>query len=969
MKKKSLLIISILLGLFLSGCGAKENTPDTPVDPDVVDPDGGDGDGGEIPIDPDNPDPPVEPVNEDFKDVYFDSKTITYDGKSHILDEVRGAPEGTNIVYTGRNEYVNVGTYTASATLSKAGYNNKTLSATLTISKSAISGITFTDSTISYDGQPHTLTVSGTLPSGTSVQYINNGPFTNVGTYKMQAVISGANYDDLTLSATLTIKKINITGITFNSSTIVYDGQPHSIAITGTLPNGGSVTYTNNGPFTNAGVYQAKAVITAPNYNDLTLTATLTINKAQFTGVEFKDAEFEYDGNPHSIEITGALPSTATVTYSSDVSGVTNSATDIGEYNITATIKDNNFVTKTLTAKMTIKTEDDERYLKWSDDTLFFQNAKDDNYFYSFNEADSKLIKAGYDNAVDIIEYSTDSVMFVSKSLIHSAIKTAAYDTSKQTVDTSIALTAKARYVQYGGSNIVYYVVNGLTQNKSGIYKADLTNEEPVITCLSVGKAKYLTLVGNKLYFADGDNGYKFSSISTSGENQTRTLVVNEKINNLYYNSGYFYYTVNNLAGDYIERYSTVNGRRKLTSDAGIDLCYIDGYIYYINVDKLNTILYGEGIYKVNASPIADNNNAGTKVIESTQGVCSLTSDGTNLYYYDMDGYKLVKAQTDGTFVKDILDGFVKPEPSTPVSTGGDLEEYNGVLYYLDIWDEKTLHSYNPTTKQNVRLTSAKVDNFSIIGDVLYLNLVTRLVNNDIHRYNLKTGGDLENISSQDGNEFVSDGTYLYYAKDNEAGAATAITRIDLANYETTTETDIYDKGVSNLRMANGNLYFIDGYQIYSMDLDTLTTTEIKPNDKSVHTTAFDIDGINIYYREMYSVGYLLKRLSRYNMLTGTYSMMVTKSTDPISIVYKNGYVYYYNDTTDSSVNGLYKVSASATETTGITVLACNTTYYATTFAFVGSDVYFLNYNAVSIYGDSHIYKVPLAGGTPEKIA
>ncbi|HBF68275.1 MAG TPA: hypothetical protein DDW20_03025, partial [Firmicutes bacterium] len=130
----------------------------------------------------------------------------------------------------------------------------------------------------------------------------------------------------------------------------------------------------------------------------------------------------------------------------------------------------------------------------------------------------------------------------------------------------------------------------------------------------------------NKLYFADGSNGYKLSFISINGENQVRTLLVDEKINNLYCFDGVFYYTINNLLGNYIERYSISNGRRKLTSDAGIDFCLIDGYLYYINVDKLNTKIWGEGIYKVNASPLVNNNNAGIKVVESEKGLCSLTS-------------------------------------------------------------------------------------------------------------------------------------------------------------------------------------------------------------------------------------------------------------------------------------------------------------------------------------------------------
>ena len=833
--------------------------------------------------------------------------------------------------------------------------------------KSDFVDVSFSSATYVYDGQPHILTEVSGAPEGTTITYSGREEYTNVGTYRATATLSKEGYNDKVLSATLTINPAPITGVTLESETITYDGNAHTLNVSGELPAGGSVVYTNNGPHTDAGVYSVKAVVSAPNYEDLTLNATLTINKAEFSGITFKSEEFEYDGNPHSIAITGTLPSTSSVKYTSDVEGVTNTATDIGEYNITATITDKNFNTLVLTAKLTIKTDDDERFLKWSDDTLFFQNALHDNYLYAYNDDTKDLLKVSKDNAVDIIESDEDQVMFVSKSLLSSSIKTASYDGTNSKVDLSTIHTANARYVQFDNANTIYYVVNGLTQNKSGIYKADLSGENAVVTRLSVGKAKCLTLVNNKLYFADGNNGYKFSSISTSGVDQTRTLIVDEKINNLYYNGGAFYYTVNNLLGDYIEKYTTSNGRRKLTSDAGIDFQLINGYLYYINVDKFNTKIWGEGIYKVSASPLADNNNAGSKVIESEKGLCSLTSDGTNLYYYDMDGYKLVKANTSGTYIANILDGFVKPEDPTPTSLGGDIEEYNGLVYYLDIWDEKTLHSYNPQTKANTRLTANKVDNFSIIGDEIYMNMVTKLVNNDTYRFNLKTGGEPEKINTYDGSDFVSDGTYVYYAQDNGAGVKTAIRR---TNLQTLADEEVYSKGVSNLRMVNGNLCFIDGYQIFSMNLKTLETTEIKPSNKSVHTTAFDTDGTTIYYREMYSVAYAMKRLSRYNVKTGDYAVMAQDKTDPVNIVYHNGYVYYYTDTTTAANNGLYKVAANASSTNqGTCVLACNSTYYAETFAFAGDNIYFLNYITVGLFGDSHIYEIPLAGGDPTKVA
>ncbi|MCI6330039.1 MAG: hypothetical protein MR775_04380, partial [Erysipelotrichaceae bacterium] len=86
--------------------------------------------------------------------------------------------------------------------------------------------------------------------------------------------------------------------------------------------------------------------------------------------------------------------------------------------------------------------------------------------------------------------------------------------------------------------------------------------------------------------------------------------------------------------------------------------------------------------------------------------------------------------------------------------------------------------------------------------------------------------------------------------------------------------------------------------------------------------------------------------------------------------VYHNGYVYYYTDTTNAANNGIYRVEATSNATTqGECVLACNSTYYATTFTFVGDNIYFLNYITGGLFGDSHIYEISISGGTPVKVA
>src|SRR5690606_27333348 len=130
-----------------------------------------------------------------------------------------------------------------------------------------------------YDGTAKSLAITGTVPTGTTVAYTNNNR-TNVGTQEVTATISGSNYSKQLFTADLTITPATITGITFEDDTFVYDGTAKSLAITGTLPAGTTVSYTNS-THTNAGTYNIMANIDGGNnYNDLSLTANLTIHKA-----------------------------------------------------------------------------------------------------------------------------------------------------------------------------------------------------------------------------------------------------------------------------------------------------------------------------------------------------------------------------------------------------------------------------------------------------------------------------------------------------------------------------------------------------------------------------------------------------------------------------------------------------------------------------------------------------------------
>lgn len=137
-------------------------------------------------------------------------------------------------------------------------------------------------------------------------------------------------YDGVTTTFALTVVNRTFDGLTFVDKTVTYNGSAQSIEVAN-LPQGATVTYSPSNTFTNAGVYTVTATVSAPNFDTVTLSATLTINKASYDmfRVVFADKSVAYDGNAHSLEATN-LPDGVTVTY------IGNNQTNVGTYTVLA---------------------------------------------------------------------------------------------------------------------------------------------------------------------------------------------------------------------------------------------------------------------------------------------------------------------------------------------------------------------------------------------------------------------------------------------------------------------------------------------------------------------------------------------------------------------------------------------------------------------------------------------------------
>ena len=189
MKKKGLLFVALccmLSGAVFAACDDEPQTP--PVD---------DGTTQETPDE--TPDETLKKIT----GVTMTDLAVTYDGNEHSVIVSGTVPEGVTVVYSD-NAATDAGEYQATAVLSGNGYETLTLSATLTIARADLdeNAFVFEGDVVSYDGEAHSLQVTGELPEGVTVSYTGNGQ-TEAGSYTVTAVLSGKNYNPLTLTAIL----------------------------------------------------------------------------------------------------------------------------------------------------------------------------------------------------------------------------------------------------------------------------------------------------------------------------------------------------------------------------------------------------------------------------------------------------------------------------------------------------------------------------------------------------------------------------------------------------------------------------------------------------------------------------------------------------------------------------------------------------------------------------------------------
>ena len=269
--------------------------------------------------------------------VALESNTFIFDKLPHTLELV-GAPEGATVDYlNGNASKINVGVYNIIARVSADNYTTTVVNAVLTINKAVIEGMLLNDLEVDYDGNKHSLQVSG-APDSAIITYYGNG-IVNAGKYDVIATIEHANYISIELVAILNIKHSDITGVTVASVEHIYNNMPVFISAKG-VPEGAEIMYLNNG-VSRAGYHTVTTIVNMENCNRLEIKSSIFISRAR-VNVNFDIANKYWVGD--EIDITA---------YVTDINGnklvldvVFNKDTintKSGEYECTAVIKNNNY--------------------------------------------------------------------------------------------------------------------------------------------------------------------------------------------------------------------------------------------------------------------------------------------------------------------------------------------------------------------------------------------------------------------------------------------------------------------------------------------------------------------------------------------------------------------------------------------------------------------------------------------------
>ena len=718
----------------------------------------------------------------------------------------------------------------------------------------------------------------------------------------------------------------NFENVSFEDATVTYNGSEQKIEIKGDLPEGASVTYTGN-KATNAGIYNATAKIQCEGYNAKTLTAKLTINKANYDMSAAKwdyAAPFTYDESEKTVALTG-LPAGVTVK-----SYTNNKKTDAGNYSASAVF---NYDTVNYNAPTVAPCSWIINKANITVEITFPSDSVEYDTFEHSLEIVGDIprgttVKYYYNNteASFAVEPGTYSVKAVISGANYNAL----------TLNATLTIKASEELLYIASHNGTVYFQNNLDDNK--LYKTTSSG----IVKVNNDKPECFFSYGSDLYY------YSSSLFSKSIKKINSAGLVSSvySVNGEYLTSDgtYVYYAINNLLFNTDEngiyKYKLDGSEAEPTKICTAKAAYLvayDGYVYFSNLsegkklykvsisggtpslihdEKVEYIIEANGILYFDSSTLLAsaiykyNISSGTATKMTTDSGKYLAKLGTDIYYTNND---LLTSNVfgDGIYKVSVLaSGSL---PGTKVLAAAQNDGFSsitsdGVYLYFYKLSDKHLYRYNPNNNSVVDLmegftppvdTSPLVGNTVIAeyrGEIYYTNPKDGILNGAcLYKYNPNTGSRVKVLQDDVAGVWFN-GDYMYYSTCIATNYA-----LYRKNMKTGESIKINSDRCENLIFEGNDIYYIKVNPIANNAIMKMSATDIT----AAPTVIYDAENLSV--TGMYKSGntfYFIKNPKIGYQYLFTYT--IGSSTDGQNlnlkgkrIVISDDRIYYFDDNDD----------------------------------------------------------------------
>ena len=764
--------------------------------------------------------------------------------------------------------------------------------------------------------------------------------------------------------------------LTLENYTCDYDGNEHEIKVKGELPEGAEVAYKNN-KATNSGVYNAEAKITCEGYKDLTLNATLTINKLNYdvSGIKWNySAPFVYDGSEKTVELTGTLPDGVTVKSYSN-----NAKTNAGEYTATVELEydtlNHNAPAVANCAWKIEKATYDMSNAKWDYESAFTYNGAEktvsvvglpDGVTVKSYSNNAKT-NAGEYTASVVLDYDTVNYNAVSIANLNWTInkanitgitfesKSFEYDTLSHSLEVIGNIPANSQVkVTYNGLEVPGVTEVGTYNAKLVITNVNYNTYEATatLTIKSTEEQLYSAVVGSKVYFENNLDGNKlyayYGGQLSKVNNDTPEYLIANGSNLYYYSSSLFSKVIKNYNGS----------KASTLVDASGEYLACDGSNIYYAVNNLLLNTSKNGIYKVSLS--------GGEPARLVQDKAEyLVYYGNYIYYANAsDGNKLYRVSTSAN---DLTTGTQLFDEKISY-----LIEDNGILYFNSAkTTAKAIRKYDISNGTNIKLTTDSGKYLTKIGSYIYY------INNDLLTSNIFGDGIyrvstlLSSDSSQPGTKIISatdngysslssDDSYLYYYKLNNkhfySYNVNTENEVDLMANFVVQEEQITPSGYAKIAEHNGEIYYtnpLDDGCVYKYNLASKTTYKVLSNS---------VSGVYFYQGYMYYSTYVATNYALFRMNLETNESTKISSSRCDNLIFDGDKIYYVK-VGSAWNNHIMRMNLDGSE---VETVYKDKSLWVASFEKVGDYLYFTINPSV---GYKYVYRYNISTGEAENLS